>query len=208
MATTSGSSSWTPDTAAQLRADDGLAWRLGFEPLAFGIACPCVGTGGVPAASDPPGGRMQPDDTNAGLMMRKRFLRHPRQVAQARAFVAGGLAGGSELQETARLLVSETVTSTLAQSPAGREVAPSRSATPWWRTDSMRRCLTTRGPLGCGAASTAWTRRGAGGCSCWESWRVAGGCGRVRPGGPSGLSWTHERARGDGDHRLETELAS
>jgi anti-sigma regulatory factor (Ser/Thr protein kinase) len=54
-------------------------------------------------------------------MLRKRFLRHPRQVAQARAFVAGALAGGSQLQETARLLISETVTSTLAQSPAGQE---------------------------------------------------------------------------------------
>jgi serine/threonine-protein kinase RsbW len=66
---------------------------------------------------------MRPDDTDAGPMLRKRFLRHPRQVAQARAFVAGAraLAGRSQLQETARLLVSETVTSTLAQSPAGQE---------------------------------------------------------------------------------------
>jgi anti-sigma regulatory factor (Ser/Thr protein kinase) len=64
---------------------------------------------------------MRPDDTTAGPMVRKRFRRHPRQVAQARAFVAGALAGGSELQETARLLVSETVTSALAQSPAGQQ---------------------------------------------------------------------------------------
>ena len=64
---------------------------------------------------------MRPVDTNADPMVRRRFRRHPRQVAQARAFVAGALAGRSQLQETARLLVSETVTSTLAQSPAGQE---------------------------------------------------------------------------------------
>jgi serine/threonine-protein kinase RsbW len=64
---------------------------------------------------------MRPDDTDPGPMVRKQFRRHPRQVAQARAFVAGALAGRSQLQETARLLVSETVTSTLAQSPAGQE---------------------------------------------------------------------------------------
>jgi serine/threonine-protein kinase RsbW len=64
---------------------------------------------------------MPPEDSPAGPMLRKRFLRHPRQVAQARAFVAGALAGGSQLQDTARLLVSETVTSTLVQSPAGQE---------------------------------------------------------------------------------------
>jgi serine/threonine-protein kinase RsbW len=64
---------------------------------------------------------MPPDDTEAVPMTRKRFRRHPRQVALARAFVAGALAGGSQLQETARLLVSETVTSTLDQSPAGQE---------------------------------------------------------------------------------------
>jgi serine/threonine-protein kinase RsbW len=64
---------------------------------------------------------MRPDETPAGPMRRKRFLRQPRQVAEARAFVAGALVGGSQLQETARLLVSETVTSTLAQSPAGQE---------------------------------------------------------------------------------------
>jgi serine/threonine-protein kinase RsbW len=64
---------------------------------------------------------MRPDDTDAGPIVRKRFRRHPRQVAEARGFVAGALARGSQLRETARLLVSETVTSTLDQSPAGQE---------------------------------------------------------------------------------------
>lgn len=41
---------------------------------------------------------MPSDDTQAGPMTRKRFLRHPRQVAQARAFVAGALDGGSQLR--------------------------------------------------------------------------------------------------------------
>ena len=63
---------------------------------------------------------MRPDDTHAVPMIRRRFRRHPRQVAEARGFVAGALVG-SQLQETARLLGSETVTSTLDQSPAGQD---------------------------------------------------------------------------------------
>jgi anti-sigma regulatory factor (Ser/Thr protein kinase) len=62
---------------------------------------------------------MRPDDTEAGPIVRKRFLRHPRQVAEARRFVADALARGSQLRETARLLVSETVTSTLDQAQFG-----------------------------------------------------------------------------------------
>jgi hypothetical protein len=52
-------------------------------------------------------------------MRRSRFLRHHDQVAAARRFVAEALPRGSELRETARLLVSETVTSILDQAPAG-----------------------------------------------------------------------------------------
>jgi anti-sigma regulatory factor (Ser/Thr protein kinase) len=52
-------------------------------------------------------------------MRRERFLRHHDQVAAARRFVADALPRGSELAETARLLVSETVTSILDQAPAG-----------------------------------------------------------------------------------------
>ena len=62
---------------------------------------------------------MQPDVTNAAPMRRKRFPRHHDQVAAARRFVADALPRGSELAETARLLVSETVTSILDQAPAG-----------------------------------------------------------------------------------------
>jgi anti-sigma regulatory factor (Ser/Thr protein kinase) len=61
---------------------------------------------------------MPPDDAVAA-MKRRRFLRQPDQVAAARRFVAEALARGSEVRETARLLVSETVTSTLDQAPSG-----------------------------------------------------------------------------------------
>jgi hypothetical protein len=50
------------------------------------------------------------DDAVAAAMKRRRSLRQPDQVAAARRFVAEALARGSELRETARLLVSETVT--------------------------------------------------------------------------------------------------
>ena len=62
---------------------------------------------------------MPPDDAAAAAMKQRRFLRQPEQVAAARQFVAEALARGSELRETARLLVSETVTSTLDQAPFG-----------------------------------------------------------------------------------------
>jgi anti-sigma regulatory factor (Ser/Thr protein kinase) len=62
---------------------------------------------------------MPPDDAVVVAMKRRRFLRHPEQVAAARRFVTEALAGGSELRETARLLVSETVTSTLDQARFG-----------------------------------------------------------------------------------------
>jgi anti-sigma regulatory factor (Ser/Thr protein kinase) len=52
-------------------------------------------------------------------MKQRRFLRQPAQVAAARQFVAEALARDSEFRETARLLVSETVTSTLDQAPFG-----------------------------------------------------------------------------------------
>jgi anti-sigma regulatory factor (Ser/Thr protein kinase) len=61
---------------------------------------------------------MPPDDAVAA-MERLRFPRQPEQVAAARRFVAEALARGSEFRETARLLVSETVTSTLDQAPSG-----------------------------------------------------------------------------------------
>jgi anti-sigma regulatory factor (Ser/Thr protein kinase) len=62
---------------------------------------------------------MPPDDPVAEAMKRRRFLRRAEQVAAARRFVAEPLGRGSELGETARLLVSETVTSTLDQAPSG-----------------------------------------------------------------------------------------
>jgi anti-sigma regulatory factor (Ser/Thr protein kinase) len=58
------------------------------------------------------------DPTKAGLV-RRRFARRPEEVAAARRFVRGGLARGSDAWETAQLLVSETVTSSLDQSPQG-----------------------------------------------------------------------------------------
>jgi hypothetical protein len=62
---------------------------------------------------------VRPDDAAAAPMTRKRFLRHHDQVAAARRFVAETLPHGPEPRETARLLVSETVTSILDQAPAG-----------------------------------------------------------------------------------------
>jgi hypothetical protein len=62
---------------------------------------------------------MRPDDAGAASMRRQRFLRHHDQVAAARRFVTETLPRGSELGDTARLLVSETVTSILDQTPAG-----------------------------------------------------------------------------------------
>jgi anti-sigma regulatory factor (Ser/Thr protein kinase) len=50
----------------------------------------------------------------AGLI-RRRFPRRPEEVAAARRFVRSGLTRGSEAWETAQLLVSETVTSSLDQ---------------------------------------------------------------------------------------------
>jgi anti-sigma regulatory factor (Ser/Thr protein kinase) len=63
---------------------------------------------------------MGPDHAVAAPMKRERFLRHPEQVAAARRFVTEMLARGSDARETARLLVSETVTSMLDQGPSGR----------------------------------------------------------------------------------------
>jgi anti-sigma regulatory factor (Ser/Thr protein kinase) len=63
---------------------------------------------------------MGPDHAVAAPMKRGRFLRHPEQVAAARRFVAELLSRGTEERETARLLVSETVTSMLDQAPSGR----------------------------------------------------------------------------------------
>jgi anti-sigma regulatory factor (Ser/Thr protein kinase) len=63
---------------------------------------------------------MGPDHAVAAPMKRERFLRHPEQVAAARRFVAELLVRGTEERETARLLVSETVTSMLDQAPYGR----------------------------------------------------------------------------------------
>ena len=50
-------------------------------------------------------------------MRRRRFDRRPEEVAAARRFVVrGGLSRGSDAWETAQLLVSETVTSSLDRS--------------------------------------------------------------------------------------------
>jgi anti-sigma regulatory factor (Ser/Thr protein kinase) len=62
--------------------------------------------------------------TKAALI-RRRFARRPEEVAAARRFVRGGLTRGgltrgSDALETAQLLVSETVTSSLDQSAPNR----------------------------------------------------------------------------------------
>ena len=62
---------------------------------------------------------MPAHDAVAAPTKRRRFQRRPDQVAAARRFVADALARGSEHGETARLLVSETVTSTLGQAASG-----------------------------------------------------------------------------------------
>jgi serine/threonine-protein kinase RsbW len=62
---------------------------------------------------------MPPNEAVAEAMKRRHFLRRGEQVAAARRFVTEALAGGSDLRETARLLVSETVTSTLDQARFG-----------------------------------------------------------------------------------------
>jgi anti-sigma regulatory factor (Ser/Thr protein kinase) len=62
---------------------------------------------------------LPPDDAVAAPMEQRRFLRQPAEVAAARQFVAEALARDSEFRETARLLVSETVTSTLDQARFG-----------------------------------------------------------------------------------------
>ena len=62
---------------------------------------------------------MQTDVAKAALV-RKRFARRPEEVAAARRFVRGGLARGSDAWETAQLLVSETVTSSLDQASPAR----------------------------------------------------------------------------------------
>jgi anti-sigma regulatory factor (Ser/Thr protein kinase) len=49
-------------------------------------------------------------------MRRRRFDRRPEEVAAARHFVVSSLVRGTEAWETAQLLVSETVTSSLDQS--------------------------------------------------------------------------------------------
>jgi hypothetical protein len=49
-------------------------------------------------------------------MRRRRFDRRPEEVAAARRFVVTSLVRGSEAWETAQLLVSETVTSSLDRS--------------------------------------------------------------------------------------------
>src|SRR6266498_5604110 len=76
-------------------------------------------TGRAGGPQPPQGGPMPPDNAVAVAMKRRRFLRRPEQVAAARQFVAEALARGSEFRETARLLVSETVTSTLDQARFG-----------------------------------------------------------------------------------------
>jgi len=60
---------------------------------------------------------MRPDEAVAAPMKHRRFLRQPEQVAAARRFVTEAMAR-SEFRETARLLVSETVTSMLDQGPS------------------------------------------------------------------------------------------
>jgi hypothetical protein len=74
---------------------------------------------------------MPSDDTQAGPMTRKRFLRHPRQVAQARAFVAGALDGGSQLRRRLGCWSARPSPAPWTSRQPGRKVEPSRSATRW-----------------------------------------------------------------------------
>ena len=57
-----------------------------------------------------------PTDQTKATMRRRRFDRRPEEVAAARRFVVSSLVRGSEAWETAQLLVSETVTSSLDRS--------------------------------------------------------------------------------------------
>jgi hypothetical protein len=57
-----------------------------------------------------------PTDPTKAALVRQRFDRRPEEVAAVRRFIGSGLARGSEVWETAQLLVSETVTSALDQS--------------------------------------------------------------------------------------------
>jgi anti-sigma regulatory factor (Ser/Thr protein kinase) len=57
-----------------------------------------------------------PTDQTEAALTRRRFARRPEEVAAARRFVLGALTRGSEARETARLLVSEAVTSAIDQS--------------------------------------------------------------------------------------------
>jgi anti-sigma regulatory factor (Ser/Thr protein kinase) len=59
------------------------------------------------------------EPTKAALI-RRRFARRPEEVAAARRFVRGGLTRGSDAWETAQLLVSETVTSSIDRSALGQ----------------------------------------------------------------------------------------
>jgi hypothetical protein len=59
-------------------------------------------------------------DLTKAALVRRRFARRPEEVAAARRFVMGGLTRGSVASETAQLLVSETVTSSLDQSTPDR----------------------------------------------------------------------------------------
>jgi anti-sigma regulatory factor (Ser/Thr protein kinase) len=59
-------------------------------------------------------------DPTKAAMIRRRFARRPEEVAAARRFVRGGLTRGSDAWETAQLLVSETVTSSIDRSVPAR----------------------------------------------------------------------------------------
>ena len=58
-------------------------------------------------------------DLTEAAMTRRRFARRPEEVAAVRRFVRDGLARGCDAGETAQLLVSETVTSSLDRSAPG-----------------------------------------------------------------------------------------
>ena len=59
-------------------------------------------------------------DLSKAILVRRRFARRPEEVAAARRFVRAGLTRGSAAWETAQLLVSETVTSSLDQGAPAR----------------------------------------------------------------------------------------
>src|SRR5215218_9516590 len=116
----------TPTSIARSSPPLDQFWCAEREPSYGEVCLPRTWGGSGPDGPPQPCRRLprravRTDMTKAALI-RRRFARRPEEVAAARRFVRGGLTRGSEAWETAQLLVSETVTSSLDQS------APTRGA--------------------------------------------------------------------------------